>query len=258
MWRKIFFICGFVLFTSQVRGSDDVYDVLSGIFSRYPSLSECDCMEAITRGNDLSSTLRGVLDQEAVRWLCEDGKKRLNLLFFASGMLKNETTILAHLMKSGCSVNVFLVDTSYDSATKFEGERAIHAENAQKALRDFHQVVMDLSQVYSVESRVNAFFEVSDAMSFILKNELCLDGFFVIDCFFPSSFAIERLRDLLLRVSFRDKVLESILFLLNKKYDNVPNGKKAAAVLDIFRCTIRENEFDPYCHLLQNTIPAGH
>jgi hypothetical protein len=116
-------------------------------------LDECDCIKPFGRdikkfsSDNHPKKMRYELDRQALKYLYPLKGKRIKLMFFGSGLLLNELTIVSRLIQAGLDLDIYLMDFNY---VLFKGaDEKTHAMNSQLAQKiNRQQVVEELNRSY--------------------------------------------------------------------------------------------------------------
>ena len=125
---------------------------------KHTYLRECDCRQSFIRNLSELSSVRHQLDRLTLKYILEQKiQDNPNLLFFGSGELLNELTIISRLMAAGYSPNIYLHDYAYfDERQDLQIEEFLkkigegkdfkhHIKNCHKALDEFKLVLNKIS-----------------------------------------------------------------------------------------------------------------
>ena len=122
------------LFYQPYQEEIEVYELLTNHLKELSKtekvyLSECRCLDQLTRNlNKIDLTSRYQLDRHVTNFMSKNypNDQTLNLVFFGSGTLLNELTIVSKLSQAGYDLNIHLLDPFYflydaeDAVEKFK------------------------------------------------------------------------------------------------------------------------------------------
>jgi hypothetical protein len=250
----------FSSFFSISNAAGTFYEDLAYELSLSPGkVSECQCLPGMVRNLDhLERSLRGQIDRKAPEVLSKFKKMSQSptLLFFGSGMLLNELTIVSSLMSAGIAPRIVLIDHEYSFQVgkKIEGK----PEELEAALNKFSVIVARLGIKYKVKVDVRIFYELADAL--LATEAERISAFFFLDSFYPAEYGLKFLKNAM-SDTFKAQGppsanYDTFLFFLGKKDDGSlkfpveetdkkpPTAGRDPAVLNIYKMKVRNKRVE--------------
>lgn len=164
-------------------------------------IKECPCLPGFIRPKkDMSKSLRGKLDLQVRKYMApflESGVSP-TMIFFGSGRLLNELTVITSMMSMGVSPTIVLVDIEYP--VKYA-----------KSLEIFHNVIAKLCEKYNVTAKIEVYPQMKFAMESLLKRGKHVDFYFMIDFYFDPVRCFDRFKEFLADYALYNKALFFIL-----------------------------------------------
>lgn len=147
-------------------------------------IRECPCLPGFVRKKaQMQLSLRGLLDTKVQDYVHLYSKEPV-ALFFGSGRLLNELTVVLSMMSLGISPRIILVDIEYP-------------KNYSQSIDIFKKIIAKFSLVYNVHPQIEVYTQMKDAMISLDNRSLEIDMYFMIDFYFDPNRCMEKFKDFL-------------------------------------------------------------